>query len=64
MVDPKFGGQGLGARLIKGLVALARSLGCYKTILDCSRENVGFYQKCGCVLRPHFSASSRSGEST
>lgn len=46
-VDKTFGGRGLGLRLIRCLEELARGLGCYKTILDCSRENIAFYEKCG-----------------
>jgi len=46
-VDKSFGGRGLGLRLILCLEELSRSLGCYKTILDCSRENIPFYEKCG-----------------
>jgi glucosamine-phosphate N-acetyltransferase len=26
---------------------LAQNVGCYKTILDCSEANEGFYVKCG-----------------
>jgi glucosamine-phosphate N-acetyltransferase len=29
------------------LSAVAKEIGCYKVILDCSPENEGFYQKCG-----------------
>lgn len=25
----------------------AKEVGCYKVILDCSEDNVNFYQKCG-----------------
>jgi glucosamine-phosphate N-acetyltransferase len=46
-VDKAFGGRGLGVRLIRCLEELARTVGCYKTILDCSRDNIGFYEKCG-----------------
>lgn len=28
-------------------VCLAQELGCYKVILDCSEDNVPFYEKCG-----------------
>ena len=33
-------------RLITALIAEAEQRGCYKTILDCSEENVPFYRKC------------------
>lgn len=40
-------GYGLGKILINHLSEESKNLGCYKTILDCSDENVGFYEKCG-----------------
>ncbi|EJT99592.1 acyl-CoA N-acyltransferase [Dacryopinax primogenitus] len=40
-------GRGLGKLLITTLTGLAEGLGCYKVILDCARDNVGFYEKCG-----------------
>ena len=27
--------------------AIGRALGCYKVMLDCSRDNVDFYKRCG-----------------
>lgn len=46
-VDEKSRGAGLGKQLLSVLVELSRGSGCYKTILACSKENEGFYQKCG-----------------
>ena len=40
-------GKKLGLRLIQALDYVAASVGCYKTILDCSEANEGFYVKCG-----------------
>ncbi|KZO94520.1 acyl-CoA N-acyltransferase [Calocera viscosa TUFC12733] len=40
-------GRGLGKVLVVTLAALAEKLGCYKCILDCSKENIPFYEKCG-----------------
>ena len=37
---------GLGKKMIQCLTALSEQNGCYKTILDCSEENAGFYEKC------------------
>jgi glucosamine-phosphate N-acetyltransferase len=37
---------GLGKKIIQYLTALSEQNGCYKTILDCSEENAGFYEKC------------------
>jgi glucosamine-phosphate N-acetyltransferase len=38
-------GQKLGLRVIQALVGVGERLGCYKTILDCSAENVGASQQ-------------------
>jgi GNAT superfamily N-acetyltransferase len=40
-------GKKLGLRLIQALDYLAKEVGCYKSILDCSEANEGFYMKCG-----------------
>ena len=40
-------GKKLGLRLIQALDFIAENVGCYKTILDCSEANEGFYIKCG-----------------
>ncbi|KAL8670915.1 MAG: hypothetical protein Q9168_004561 [Polycauliona sp. 1 TL-2023] len=40
-------GKKLGLRIIQALDSLAEKVGCYKTILDCSETNEGFYVKCG-----------------
>lgn len=39
-------GKKLGQKLLAALDSVAVSLGCYKTILDCSPENEPFYVKC------------------
>ncbi|KAJ5101096.1 Glucosamine 6-phosphate N-acetyltransferase [Penicillium angulare] len=40
-------GKKLGLRIIQALDFVAEQVGCYKTILDCSEANEGFYVKCG-----------------
>ncbi|KAF2773587.1 acyl-CoA N-acyltransferase [Teratosphaeria nubilosa] len=40
-------GKKLGLRIIQALDYVAENTGCYKTILDCSEANEGFYVKCG-----------------
>ncbi|CAO1613684.1 unnamed protein product [Jaminaea pallidilutea] len=45
-VDSSAQGKGLGKRVIQCLTAVSESLGCYKTFLDCSEDNKGFYEKC------------------
>lgn len=47
VIDKKYRGLGLGKLLITHLVLKAHRANCYKVILDCSDENVGFYEKCG-----------------
>ncbi|RAL11017.1 glucosamine 6-phosphate N-acetyltransferase [Aspergillus homomorphus CBS 101889] len=46
-VDKDQQGKKLGLRLIQALDYVAEKVGCYKTILDCSETNEGFYLKCG-----------------
>ncbi|KAL5598342.1 hypothetical protein BROUX41_003599 [Berkeleyomyces rouxiae] len=40
-------GKKLGLRIIQALDFIAAKVGCYKSILDCSEANEGFYIKCG-----------------
>ncbi|CAD0089671.1 unnamed protein product [Aureobasidium vineae] len=40
-------GKGLGLILIQALNATAKDLGVGKLILNCSKENIKFYEKCG-----------------
>uniref|UniRef100_A0A7N0UUJ4 Glucosamine 6-phosphate N-acetyltransferase n=1 Tax=Kalanchoe fedtschenkoi TaxID=63787 RepID=A0A7N0UUJ4_KALFE len=47
VVDEKARGLQLGKRVVEFLTEHARRVGCYKVILDCSAENVSFYEKCG-----------------
>jgi glucosamine-phosphate N-acetyltransferase len=44
-------GRGIGKRLVVHAATEAWRLGCYKVILDCSKENLPFYERCG--FRPH-----------
>lgn len=46
-VLPKYQGLGIGKALIKYMIDQAKSMGCYKLILNCSENNFGFYQKLG-----------------
>lgn len=39
-------GKRLGIKVIQALDSVAQSLGCYKSILDCSPKNEPFYVKC------------------
>ncbi|GAM38754.1 glucosamine 6-phosphate N-acetyltransferase [Talaromyces pinophilus] len=40
-------GKHFGQKLIKTLDSVAVNVGCYKSILNCSLKNAGFYAKCG-----------------
>lgn len=40
-------GIGVGSALIQRAIEVARSAGCYKVILDCSKDNIAFYEKNG-----------------
>ena len=46
VVDKDYRNMGFGKNIINKLVTCANEEGCYKVILDCSSENVGFYKKC------------------
>ncbi|KAI9786413.1 MAG: Glucosamine-phosphate N-acetyltransferase-like protein [Geoglossum umbratile] len=46
-VLPSQQGKKLGLRIIQALDGIAERVGCYKSILDCSEANEGFYVKCG-----------------
>lgn len=46
-VDKSMQGKGLGKVLIEALTTLSENAGAYKTLLDCSDDNVPFYTKCG-----------------
>ena len=47
VIDKGFRGKGLGKLIVTHLVQYAKSKGCYKTLLNCSEDKVGFYEKCG-----------------
>ncbi|KAG6541479.1 hypothetical protein Mapa_017153 [Marchantia paleacea] len=47
VVDQTVRGQRLGQRVVCHLADLAKQLGCYKVILDCTEANAPFYEKCG-----------------
>ncbi|CAE6454517.1 acyl-CoA N-acyltransferase [Rhizoctonia solani] len=47
VVSPKMQGKKLGLRIINTLTHISEHQGAYKTILNCSNDNIPFYQKCG-----------------
>ena len=46
-VNEKFQGKKIGEKIMKYLLELAKNRGCYKTILDCTDDVKGFYEKLG-----------------
>ena len=51
VVDETYRGYGLGKIMIKYLSDIGKDLQCYKCILDCDDNNVGFYEKCGYIRK-------------
>jgi glucosamine-phosphate N-acetyltransferase len=47
VVDDAYRRQGIGKRLVQGCIDIAREQECYKVILDCSSERIGFYESLG-----------------
>jgi len=47
VVSKDYEGQGIGKELVKKATKKAKKLGCYRVILNCSDENIGFYEKHG-----------------
>lgn len=47
VVDKKFQGQKIGAKIMNYLLNVAKEAGCYKTILDCTDDVKPFYEKLG-----------------
>ena len=41
----------LGKKIVYHLINLAKENGCYKVILNCNENNVGFYEKCGLIRK-------------
>ncbi|WFD20562.1 glucosamine-phosphate N-acetyltransferase [Malassezia caprae] len=58
-VDKSMQGKGLGKILIQALTALSEGAGAYKTLLDCSDDNVPFYVKCGYETKGVYMAKYR-----
>ncbi|KAI9033309.1 acyl-CoA N-acyltransferase [Hyaloraphidium curvatum] len=42
---PGYRGKNMGRYIIEGLKSIAKTMGCYKVILDCGEHNVAFYSK-------------------
>jgi glucosamine-phosphate N-acetyltransferase len=46
VVDESCRGNGVGKDIIQFLTNIAKNNGCYKIILNCDDDHVGFYKKC------------------
>lgn len=47
VIDKDYRTKGLGRKIIENLLKICQQVNCYKVILNCSEENVGFYEKNG-----------------
>lgn len=47
ITDQEWRGKGISRKLIDKAKEISREVGCYKVILNCSEENLGFYQHLG-----------------
>ena len=47
IISKEYSGKGYGKKLIKFLINIAKKYACYKVILNCSEDNILFYEKCG-----------------
>ena len=47
IISKEYSGKGYGKKLINFLINIAKKYKCYKVILNCSEDNIGFYEKCG-----------------
>ena len=45
VVSKEFEGKGIGMKLVISLLEKAKSMNCYKTILDCKDELIPFYER-------------------
>ena len=47
VVSKEFEGRGIGMKLVVSLLDKAKTMNCYKTILDCQEELIPFYERIG-----------------
>ena len=43
----EYSGKGVGSSLVQKCIETAKEEKCYKIILDCSLDNIAFYEKAG-----------------
>ena len=49
VIDKDHRGKGYGKLLITTAIEFANKSNCYKVILNCSKDNIGFYESCGFI---------------
>ncbi len=47
VIDSKYRGKSLGKKMVEHLKNIAKEYHCYKIILNCSDDNITFYENCG-----------------
>jgi glucosamine-phosphate N-acetyltransferase len=47
VVSKEYEGRGIGIKLVISLLEKAKTMNCYKTILDCADELIPFYERIG-----------------
>lgn len=47
IISKEYSGKGHGKKLVNFLISIANNYKCYKVILNCSENNILFYEKCG-----------------
>ena len=47
IIDSEYREKGFGKQIVVHLLEKAKKSECYKVILDCKKENIPFYEKCG-----------------
>ena len=53
VTDAKQRGKGISKQLLNQVISIAEENNCYKVLLDCSQENVSFYEKIGFNKKEH-----------
>ena len=50
-VSKLYRGLGIGKNIVDYLINYAKEKGCYKAVLNCSNDNIKFYEKCDLKLK-------------
>lgn len=53
VVDKSIRGRSLGKQIVEHLIELADEKKCYKVILNCNKNNIKFYEKCGFIKKEY-----------